>query len=513
MRGAKWLWLGLWVCTLTFGCSRVWRGQLADPGAFDQPAEEDAPFLKVHLTDGSVYVLEDFIVSRDEVEGTGLLYDPERNQVGTPAKHVVPRERIALLETSRPERVAHPEYAVMGVLTVGTAVGATLCAMSPKTCFGSCPTFYLPGADRPVAEGFSKAMAPALELRDVDAVGVFDGSVRMIVRNEALETHHIRTLEAWHAPIPTGWDRLRRTPDNRTFAVRKATPPSTCTGLGPRCVEALAAADGKDAFLHASATDLGERVDAHVEFDTAFETSSGRLGVVVTARRSLIDTFVFYQMLAFAGHHAGHYVARLGWDPVWLLTALRMEKALGALEISRWRRGRWEAVGEFREVGPIATDAWLFVLDAPMSEDSLKLRLRMARGLFRIESVELVEVGPEARLDRVGPQVLTSNVDSVRKTHRYLADPGMHLVTQPKDRFEIRFDLGPGPREVFVASTGFYTEWMRPSWLREQDEAKFLRYTRNPALALKELASKYKELEPVMEAQFWESRFGHRDIP
>src|SRR4029078_7868450 len=76
-----------------------------------------------------------------------------------------------------------------------------------KAIFGSCPTVYADtgtGAELQ-AEGFSYAIAPLLENRDVDPLHVrvdADDKIRLELRNEALETHfinHIELLAVRHA--------------------------------------------------------------------------------------------------------------------------------------------------------------------------------------------------------------------------------------------------------------------------------------------------------------------------
>jgi hypothetical protein len=97
-------------------------------------------------------------------------------------------------------------------LTLGVAALAV-------AIFGSCPTVYADSGGTALlqAEGFSYSIAPIFESRDVDRlrlVQAADGSVRLEIRNEALETHylnHLELLEVMHGSAETALvDELNR---------------------------------------------------------------------------------------------------------------------------------------------------------------------------------------------------------------------------------------------------------------------------------------------------------------
>ena len=86
------------------------------------------------------------------------------------------------------------------VSTAATAVTGAAAIVLLKVLFGSCPTLYADTGTGPVlqAEGFSYAIAPLLEQRDLDPLRVrpdADGLIRLELRNEALETHYINNIE------------------------------------------------------------------------------------------------------------------------------------------------------------------------------------------------------------------------------------------------------------------------------------------------------------------------------
>src|SRR6185503_8166211 len=105
---------------------------------------------------------------RAAIEGVGTRLDANRVRLDSGALRV-PIDSVVLFETNVAS-TSGPGVAIT-VFTGITAAVAGICASSPKTCFGSCPTFYAPGRGGEMvlqAEGFSSSIAPALEATDVD---------------------------------------------------------------------------------------------------------------------------------------------------------------------------------------------------------------------------------------------------------------------------------------------------------------------------------------------------------
>lgn len=152
-------------------------------------------YLKVHMTNGDVYVLDNWSLSKPaEVSGEGKLFDYNRHLMQS-GKFTIPFKDIALFETN--EVSPQPQIAVMALMTGVSLVMTIYCIANPKACFGSCPTFYVWDGKRMQvqAEGFSASIAPALEERDIDALYRAkppNRNLEVWITNEALETHVIR---------------------------------------------------------------------------------------------------------------------------------------------------------------------------------------------------------------------------------------------------------------------------------------------------------------------------------
>jgi hypothetical protein len=68
-------------------------------------------------------------------------------------------------------------------------------------------------------------------------------------------------------------------------------------------------------------------------------------------------------------------------------------------------------------------------------------------------------------------------------------------------------EVRSGSTGYFLHSRGYYYEWMRDEWLRDEDPARARAYLGDPARALRELAPAYRAIEPSMESVFRASRF------
>ena len=91
-----------------------------------------------------------------------------------------------------------------------------------------------------------------------------------------------------------------------------------------------------------------------------------------------------------------------------------------------------------------------------------------------------------------------------------LLDPERHLVTYPGDEYLLVYTLpqSGADLEFFMDSKGYYYEWMRAEWLKDEDLKMAALVLTDPARVLRILAPAFKRAEPDMERLFWESRFG-----
>ena len=501
------------VPVLLIGCGRRLVRELVPPAEI-RTLDERSPFLKAHLADGSVYELSEWRVdsTRAEITGSGRLLDADRRVVRSGDVRF-PADSVVLFETNVTERSG--AAVAITVMAGVTAAVAGFCAISPKTCFGSCPTFYAPGPDGEMvlqAEGFSSSIAPALEASDVDMLLHTRPTGRaytLRVTNEALETHVIRHADLLAVRRPED-ARVYMTSDGTFIAASEATRPTRCSAPDGDCLSSVLEADGLERASAADSANLAARETIELEFT---DVPDGALGLVLVSRQTLMTTFLVYQALAYMGTDAGRWLALLetgGSEARELADGIGRE--LGDIEVLRpVAGGEWTLVGSVGEAGPIASDTRVVPLDRAAGSP-LRLRLRLTRGLWRLDQVSLVTLRGAVTPERVPPARVTRAGTRDDAALDALTDPERTLVTMPGDAYEIHYELPEDPafHELFLDARGYYLEWMRQEWIAEENPLLAESMMLDPAGSLRALAPAFKEYEPTADSLFWSSRYGTR---
>jgi hypothetical protein len=488
--------------------------ELVAPAAVASVKSADSPYLKAHMRDGRLYVLSTWTVNgaAGTVAGHGRLLDVDRRS-GSEGDYQIPLAEVAIFETNRPP--SSPVIAALAVTTVGSLAGTALCLANPKACFGSCPTFYVSDGQRPVlsAEGFSDSVAPSLEATDVDALyrAHPDGralTVRMT--NEALETHVVDAVDVLAVPRPAG-GRAFHAEDGDGGGFYGATAlaaPSDCEAPEGPCADAVRALDGREWSSPADGDNLAAREQLTITFPP--DAATAPRGLVIGARETLLTTYLLYQTLAYLGSQVGDALTALERDPAKAETLRAANRRLGELEVLvEGPGGRWTHAGSVYETGPIATDVHLVRLPAAGAPGGpLRVRLVVTRGNWRLDWIALATLGARVEPTRLSPRAITGLTDGKRPV---TARPGQRIVTLPGDAYTFTYELPENPEryELFLASRGYYLEWMREAWLREESPARAALLMAAPGLALRLLAPAYKQQEAGMDRLFWESRYAH----
>jgi hypothetical protein len=471
-----------------------------------QTVDMRAPYLKCHMKDGGLYVLHGWTIDEPggAVVGAGEYQGTDRS-VENHASFRVPIADVALFETNTIE--TSPGVAGMAVVTGLSLAASVACLTHPKACFGSCPTFYAPADDNGratlQAEGFSDAISPALEKHDIDALWRttgHGGPFTLTMTNEAYETHVVKQADLLAVPRPPG-GRVLASEDALWLAPR-VDAPVTCRADEGDCAAIVRAVDGLERLSLTDEHDLAARETIELTFPPA----DGRTGIVIAARQSLVTTFLLYQGLAYLGTTAGTWLAQLERGDAGSRSGGRqLQRLTGGIEVQLERGGAWETVGEVYETGPIATDVHLVVL--PDGARAERVRLRLPRGGWRIDAVSRAVLGGTVQPIRIAPTTIRGRIGPDFAGGRRPATK-FPIVTMPGDSYELGYVLPAGREyELFLDSRGYYIEWMRGEWLREEQPLSALRMLLDPAQMLKDLAPIYKQLEPNAEAVFWRSRY------
>jgi len=362
------------------------------PADLYQTLDSRSPFLKVHIQNGQVYVLSEWSVDSEArlVKGRGVLLSVNRDTLNSD-NFIIAIDSVAIFETNIVE-----ESSAATALTIitGISVAVTIaCLSNPKACFGSCPTFYVSDGDHLLlqAEGFSSSIAPSLEATDIDALYFAKPTGRNFtieMRNEALETHVVRNADIIALPKSDN-ERVLKDVNGKFWNSKYLLPPNNCKGSEGDCLLLIKSFDGNERFSLADSNNLSKWEILEIEFNNIPE---GPSGLVIGARQTLLSTFLLYQALSFMGSSVGKWftmIEKFKNNP----STSQIGNILGRIEVFyQDENSNWQYIGEAGEYGPLATDVYLIPLPLSISTDTIKLRLQLTKGNWRIDYLSLAKL-------------------------------------------------------------------------------------------------------------------------
>lgn len=503
---------------LVDGCAAPLHKELRSPADVRSVNAKKSPYLNAHMRDGSFIALRDWDVDEaaGTVSGSGRRMD-ENRRLAFAGELSFPIDSAVVFEAASTQGMPPVMKAITIILVtaallvvVGLIAFAIACAADPK-CFGSCPTFYVSDGEKPLlqAEGFSASVAPSLEATDIDALyraRPAGRDVEVVMTNEALETHAVRFVHLLAVRRPPG-GRVFATPGGSFREAVELREPLRASGAEGDVRAAVRAFDGVERTSTVDSTDLAMRETLDLEFAAAPGES---LGLVVASRQTLLTTYLFYETLAAMGGSAGHWLASLErGDPTVRRRSGALGAQLGGVEVlAPDGAGGWTPVSGFSETGPIATDVRVIPLPTDLPRP-VRLRLRMARGYYRLDWLALARLGRSVEPVRMDP--FEARRDSVVDASALasLLDPKRVLTTDPGDRYTFTYRLPGDPKdyELFLESRGWYMEWMRQRWVDQENPMRLAKLMLSPREALRDLAPAYAREQAAVEEWFWKSRY------
>ena len=507
----------------------------SEPGLRETPPDsvvEVRTPVRAHLADGSVVLFRDGArVGPDRIEGSGWRHGLLRRDSTRVAG--VGMDSVVGLEAAPRSRLNAPATLLVSAAATGVAaLGASALAVA---IFGSCPTVYAASGDGEVleAELFSYSIAPLLEGRDVDALGAAarGGVVRLDVRNEALETHFINDLRLLEVSTRPGEVALPD-PDGLPVVVADLSSPQAAADRDGRDVTRAVASVGGRAFetssgrlAAAAESDLEDVLELRFPrprpVPGARDRTSGETGadpgpdsvaLVLRLRNSLLNTVLFYDLML-----AGSGAEALSW------MGADLQRIGPAVALGRWwssrmgmrvevlRAGEWEEVARLADTGPIAWTEVAVPMVPPPGEDPIAVRLRFVADAWRVDRAALAASARRAHtVAHVPTRVLDVDGQVLDGGRGAVAAPDeRYLETRPGDRFIVEFDVGAaagsGDRRFLLSSQGYYTEWIRPGWVREAAAAEGTPPAPGDPM-LREAMRRWADRRPGFERTFFESR-------
>jgi hypothetical protein len=473
------------------------------------------PFLKAHLKDGGVVILKDTwqVDSVQEfISGNGIVYDSRRTPTHTGPVNV-PIDDVAIFETNK--KLIYDESSRVASLSVLTGVDilmGVLCITMPKACFGSCPTFYVNPEDNfqyADAEGFSHAFYPVREYFDLDALpaaATRDRSFTLTMKNEALETHCVNDLQLYAWPVGTG-EAVYQTRDNEFYLCENTWRLSESTGDEGVNTALLRDNDRIERFSLSDPDNLKSKEEIFLTFDSL--TDAKAPGLVIHFRQTLMTTYFIYNCFGYMGDYVGDVYASMETGKFQMKGNRRFYEELGDIDVYLWDESEhdWVFQGGWYETGPIAMNRQMLPLKTTDIPESLKLKLVLNRGLWRIDYLALTNIRKKIEPMVSRPVEILNRGIADEKALGMITDPEKYLVSKPGDEYTIHFRLPEeGTYAMFLYSKGYYLEWMRKDWLKDQDLLKLRQMIKNPDRFFRTQAAEYKRYETDMEQIFWNSK-------
>lgn len=506
----------LQTCNTNIFVKDDFRKQYQDQNAILHIDSTQTNFYKLHFKNGDAAILTTWQNTElDSIVGRGQLYDFKRNikKTGYLSFHI---NEIIIGETndySMFRSLDKERKTTLGILIAFNLALNVNCALNPKSCFGSCPTFYVEGNDdlrKCNAEGFSHAITPSLKSTDLDALQYTSPGehFELTVKNEALETHVIDKIELLAIPKSPNHQVLQS--NDGFYECTLGISPSTAHAQSKDIKSYITAIDNKEYFSVTDSTDLFTQQELIIEFD---KLDQHKKGLVLNFRQSLITTFLLYNTLSLLGDEATDFIAlyernkKVGsafFDPI-------LEKSY--IKIHYWNvdKNKWQYIKDVYEIGPIAKNKILVNLPNEInSASTLKIKLTMPKGHWRIDYVGISNIVREVKPLSLFPEevIFNNHVNHVAKQSIGNIDNN-NMISLPGDHAILKYDLpciqDGTDYELFVSATGYYLEWMRKEWLQDKNIDSFKKMMGLDKAFWKELAIQYKNQEAESEALFWNS--------
>ncbi len=290
-----------------------------------------------------------------------------------------------------------------------------------------------------------------------------------------METHYINHLQLFEVPHAADEFVLPDTRGRLVVVRGVRTPADIADRTGQDLRAMLAAADNsfykteRRGIDSATVDDLNDWIDMTAAVPDGEDSAT----LVFRLRNSLLSTTLLYDvMLGPAGARA---IDWLGSGLARISTAVelgRWHECRAGLHISVWCDGAYRELARIPDSGPISWHDVAAVIPAQKGEKSLRIRLSFFADHWRIDHVGVASAVRESTPRVIQISEVTGSGGRRENTAREsMSAPDDHyLQTNPGERFFADFDVGPDPagrsRTFLLSSQGYYTEWIRGTWIQ-----------------------------------------------
>ncbi len=484
---------------------------------------------KVFLADGSVALFPHGLrVRNDTIIGVSQRYWISEADT-LYRRRMIPFDSIAAMtsyesNTSFGRGLASFLFGWWGPSMTFTAIRCLIC---PKCCFGSCPTVYSSNGSQDVlrAELFSSSISKQLEGNDLDFISddsVTSGPYQLRVTNEALETHYINRFTLLAVDHPKG-SRILPTGDGTLIAVGPVSLPHMVVNRAGKDVSRMVSAPDASAYRSGSEAAMKLTGDLRTDWlDVTIDVPQGatNLTMVLRLRNTLLTTILLYDVvLGSQGIGAMAWTERMNTDARYASQFGMVYDLFSGISLKTHRNGAWTQQSSIKDVGPIA---WKTVAaEIPVHGAGRQtVRLEFFPDNYLIDYIAIDtgrSFGRQCTLQSVPLLSVRDNAGEMRSDVLPLIAGGddRYLVTNPGESYRLQYELPPlnnDRRTLFVASRGYYNEWIRGSWLTPvKDGYQFDLFEIDRTLD--QLAESWEENKDLIEQRFNETRIPVQEVP
>ena len=118
----------------------------------------------------------------------------------------------------------------------------------------------------------------------------------------------------------------------------------------------------------------------------------------------------------------------------------------------------------------------------PLISESKSIKLRLAKGNWRINYIALASLNEKLEPIVLKPSSIYYDSKYDEEAMNLLLDNKQKLVTLPGDVYTINYEIPSNELkyEYFLKSRGYYLEWIRDSWIEEENLTSLIKMNFTP---------------------------------
>lgn len=477
---------------------------------------------KIYLSDASMVIFENgFSVLNNHVVGIGQKYKIG-SKAGIGGRYNISLDSILAMTyyengTSDGRTAANILVNLFGIPLIGVSV---YCVSCPKCCFGSCPTIYTFDGNKYnfETELFSYSISKPMEAYDLDVLHEkvpYDGKYKIMVTNEALETHFINKLELIELKHPPGTQVLPNPRGSYTMINELIPPDEVLNSENVNITDKVSKIDEK---YYRSGIEMVDKLNYGPAYDSMkvhlkIKNGLRKVKVVVRYRNTLLSTILFYEVvLATQGIKAVEWTKKMNIDVTYSKQFEFVYKMFSGMDVSANENDLWEHVSHIPDAGPLN---WKLIADEiPVQKNGdVNLNLKFIPDNFMIDFIgfDTSNISNDIISEKlIQPACMIDDHGDLRNdiVENLRSDDNKYHVTNPGDSYKITYNIPKDyscDQTIMVRSKGYYTEWIRGSWIRNNNsDYKFNLYDIRSTLSY--LAHAWVENKDIIENEFFRTR-------